>query len=120
MVTGPVQRGVNWAFCEIVSRLHAAKERLSEALHIREKGEWVKYMTVVPAYSRDYKSEDEARSAWLGGKDFRIADISSPDDGRYTSARDWTGQPVTVNIRYDKLRHVAPANMTEIKPGDIG
>lgn len=74
----------------------------------------MKYMTVVPAYGRDYKSEAAAVADWNAGLDFRIQDIGmGRDDGRYVSVRDVpaiaaaAGQPVTVNIRYLRLTMVA-------------
>lgn len=60
--------------------------------------------TLIPAYGRDYKSQKEVREAWNGRKDFMICDVSSADDGRYTSKGDWSGRSVL--IRYNKLRSV--------------
>jgi len=60
---------------------------------------------LVPAYGRDYKTKKAVKEAWDAGKDFRIADMSSPDDGRYTSKSDWEGKHVA--IRYKGLTEVA-------------
>jgi hypothetical protein len=65
-----------------------------------EDGYW---LTVVPAYNRDYKSAEVVVEHWLGGKDFQIADVSSPWNGAYTSCRDHPGPNVTIKIRY--FRH---------------
>ena len=62
-------------------------------------------MTLVPAYGRDYKSKGDAEKDFRDGKDFQIADISSPDDGRYCSVTDFsTGTPL--NLRFKKLRSI--------------
>jgi hypothetical protein len=68
----------------------------------------MRYLTVVPAYGRDYSNETGAVADWNAGKDFRIMDRSSTWDGRYTSVRDWTGTGVTVNIRYKRMTMIAP------------
>jgi hypothetical protein len=45
---------------------------------------------MVPAYGRDYHTEAEVLTAWQGGRDFKIQDISQGRlDGAYTSCRDW-------------------------------
>lgn len=67
------------------------------------------YVTLVPAYGRDYKSKKEVEQAWKEGKDFQIQSIGHPDDGRYINkedaAKDLPG--TTFNIRYKQLRNVA-------------
>jgi hypothetical protein len=61
--------------------------------------------TVVPGYGRDYKSAEAAIAAWEAGKDFIIADFTSPWDGKPISIRDFpAGSSVT--IRYGKARKV--------------
>lgn len=62
-------------------------------------------MNLVPAYGRDYRSKASVEADFRNGKDFRIADISSPDDGRYCSCRDFQ-KGTRVTIRYAKLRKV--------------
>lgn len=63
------------------------------------------YMTLVPAYGRDYKSSKEVKQDWANGKDFRIADMSSPDNGRYVNKQNApTG--ATLNIRFKGLRNI--------------
>jgi len=60
-------------------------------------------MGLKPSYGRDYKSEAEVMKDWLAGKDFTIADVSSPWNGKYTSIRDaQVGE--RISIRYAKLR----------------
>ena len=63
------------------------------------------YLTVVPAYGRDYRTKREVAEAWANGKDFRISDFFSPDDGRYVSIRDCPPN-TQIHVRYDKLRKV--------------
>lgn len=46
------------------------------------------WMTLVPAYGRDYKSREDVLKAWTDGKDFTIRDISWPDNGRYVNVGD--------------------------------
>lgn len=66
-------------------------------------------MTVTPAYGRDYKSKADAIADWNGGKDFIIADISSPDDGRMCSCRDFP-ESQKIQLRYKKLTQVCIVN----------
>ena len=65
-------------------------------------------MTLLPAYGRDYKSKKAAQADFDAGKDFIIADISSP----------WNGKPVNkvqlkeegqneVSIRYKQMTQIA-------------
>jgi hypothetical protein len=63
------------------------------------------YLTLVPAYGRDYKSKKEVMADWDGGKDFRICDVSSPDDGRYLNKDNAvkTMKGTALNIRYKRL-----------------
>lgn len=64
-------------------------------------------MTLIPAYGRDYKSKAEVIAAFEADKDFQIADISSPWDGRYCNRADLSGSGLKgVNIRYAKLTKV--------------
>jgi hypothetical protein len=63
------------------------------------ENEMSKYLTVVPAYGRDYKSQKEVKEAWAAGHDFLIADASSPDNGRYVN-KDDAVKGITFNIRY--------------------
>lgn len=61
-------------------------------------------MTVTPAYSRDYKSLASAKADWGAGKDFIIADMHHPYDGKPTNKEQNVG--VTVMVRYANLRKV--------------
>jgi hypothetical protein len=66
------------------------------------------YKTLVPAYGRDYKSAKEVKAAWEAGKDFLIADLFDPYDGKPANLQSvqeagWK----TVNIRFSKLTKIA-------------
>ena len=63
------------------------------------------YLTVVPAYGRDYNSAKEVQADWDAGKDFLIQDISSRDDGKYINKNDAT-KGMTLNIRYRRLTQI--------------
>lgn len=63
-----------------------------------------KYLTVVPAYGRDYTSAKAVRSAWAEGKDFLISDRHNPHDGQYVNNAQTGG--LTVNVRYNGKRDV--------------
>jgi hypothetical protein len=62
------------------------------------------YLTLVPAYGRDYKSGKEVQADWDDNKDFQINDMSSPHDGAYINKQDATSG--SYNIRYKKLTQV--------------
>lgn len=65
------------------------------------------YLTLVPAYGRDYKSKKDVIAAWEANKDFLIQDISSPHDGRYINKEDaLTSNIPRVNIRYKSLTQI--------------
>lgn len=63
------------------------------------------YLTVSPAYGRDYKSKAMVEAAWKSGSDF-VIETMGPDCGRYVNREDVAGKNVVVNIRYDKLRKI--------------
>jgi len=65
----------------------------------------MKYTTVTPAYGRDYKSAKAAKADWHDGKDFVIADISSPWDGKPMSIRD-VSENEQIMIRYKGLTQI--------------
>jgi len=57
-------------------------------------------IVVIPAYGRDYKTEEEALRDWNAGKDFKISDVSNRYNGKYISKND--GQ--RVKIRFNKMQ----------------
>ena len=76
-------------------------------------------LKLVPAYGRDYKSKKALLTDWEAGKDFRICDISSPDDGRLVNLEDALHAGIAiVNIRYKKLTQVAMIKVKAPKPAE--
>ena len=65
------------------------------------------YLTVTPAYGRDYKTQKEVKAAWEAGKDFVIQDMMSPDCGRYINKAD-APKGSTLNIRSSRNTKVLP------------
>lgn len=64
-------------------------------------------MHLVPAYGRDYKSQAAVLADFNAGKDFKIADISSPYDGAYVNKEQIVKNGIKrVTIRYKQLRSV--------------
>jgi hypothetical protein len=68
-----------------------------------------RFLHVVPAYGRDYKSKKEVLADWNAGKDFKVCDISSPFDGSSVNKEDaekdsdlWE-----VHVRFAKLAKIA-------------
>ncbi len=59
------------------------------------------YLSLVPAYGRDYRSSREAKQSFLSGRDWIDARC-----GSYCSVSDFASG-VTVNLRYKQLRSVA-------------
>lgn len=59
------------------------------------------YLSLAPAYGRDYQSAREAKQSFLSGKDWIDARC-----GSYCSVSDFE-VGVTVNLRYKQLRSVA-------------
>lgn len=70
------------------------------------------YLTLVPAYGRDYKSAKAVKADFDANKDFVVADFDSPYDGKSVNKADLlkAGGVKAVNIRYKKL-----ANLTVVK-----
>lgn len=65
----------------------------------------MKELRVSPAYGRDYKSLAAAKADWEADKDFRINDISHPDDGRYVN-KPQVPEDTPVLLRYHNERSV--------------
>jgi len=81
-------------------------------------------ITVVPAYGRDYHSDNDAMAAWFTGKDFRLKEVNGiPYTGSpYCSVRDF-GETVMVRLVVNMGAHtVAFGNSLtplDMSPGDI-
>ena len=66
------------------------------------------YITLTPAYGRDYTSVGAIKAALDSGKDFIIADVMHPYCGKPANKSDLAGEGVTaVNVRYAANRKVA-------------
>lgn len=63
------------------------------------------YMTVAPAYGRDYKNSKLACADFAAGKDFMMMSVVC--GGGYCSIADFAKGTI-VNIRYDKMTKVTP------------
>ena len=65
------------------------------------------FLTVVPAYGRDYKNKASAEKDWTDGKDFMIANVGHRYNGSYCSinnANSLKGEGFKgVGIRYKRL-----------------
>ena len=70
------------------------------------------YMTLTPAYGRDYKSAKDVKADWDANKDFVIADIFGGNCGLPVNKEQLVGKSITVNIRYAN-----EAKVTVIKVG---
>ena len=64
-------------------------------------------MTVTPAYGRDYKTGTAARADWAAGKDFIIADISNPWDGKPINKPQADGAGYSITLRFSNLTKIA-------------
>lgn len=65
-----------------------------------------KWLTLVPAYNRDYKHPMEVLEAWNTRKDFQIWDVSCRWNGSYVGRGDAESQEdlrgTTFKIRYNR------------------
>lgn len=58
---------------------------------------------VVPAYGRNYKTQNQVVAAWQAGKDFRIDNLSHPDNGRCVNIGDAQEYGVThIHVTFNK------------------
>lgn len=62
------------------------------------------YITLTPAYNRDYKSKAAVLQDWLAGKDFIIETAGVPYSGKPMNASQ--ADEDAYNIRYAALRKV--------------
>jgi hypothetical protein len=84
----------------------------------------MKTLTLVPAYGRDYKSQNEVIEDWNKDKDFQIANAFSPYDGKYCNQSNLKEDKTltAVNIRYSKLTKIAVLYLAKtytVKPKPI-
>ena len=69
------------------------------------------YITLSPAYGRDYRSKDAVLKDWNDGKDFIIRSADHPHCGRYANRADLKG--LSVRLRYSKMQKVLVINLVE-------
>ena len=62
----------------------------------------MRYLSAIPAYGRDYKSQAAVKADWAAGKDFLIQDMFT---GGYVN-KDDLPPGTTLNIRYKKLTQI--------------
>jgi hypothetical protein len=62
------------------------------------------YVTLTPAYGRDYKSQKAVKADWAAGKDFIIETFGHPHEGKPINKQDADGTTDTYNVRYDQKR----------------
>lgn len=65
------------------------------------------YVTLTPAYGRDYKNKSEVKTAWESDKDFLIQSFGHPYDGKPMNKAQATAGTV-YNIRYCRMTKVLP------------
>ena len=69
----------------------------------------MQYLTLTPAYGRDYASKRALLEDWTSNRDFLVCDMSSPYDGKPVNKADLerTTGPQQVQIRYKRLERIA-------------
>jgi len=71
-------------------------------------------MTLTPAYGRDYKSAKAVLQDWNNGKDFIVADMFSPYDGKPINKQDAEREDTgfSVMIRYKNLTQITAIKLS--------
>jgi hypothetical protein len=70
----------------------------------------MKYITLEPAYGRDYKTQKEVKAALDAGKDFQVNAFLSPDDGRMVNKQDLEAMaPIEAHIRFKRQMNICVA-----------
>lgn len=70
------------------------------------------YLSAVPAYGRDYTTEQEVRADWDGKKDFYV--VPQPVSRGCYINKDDKPADVQLNIRYDHLAEVCVIEATAL------
>ena len=63
----------------------------------------MRYLTVTPAYGRDYRSKKEVQAAWDRGEDFQSQDFQFSG---YLNNRDKVDEDIVLMARYNKLQKI--------------
>lgn len=75
-----------------------------------------KYLTVVPAYGRDYKTTGAALASWHANEDWLVSDFHDPADGKPINRADAVRDGLKVILRFDGHRKTADASQKPPKP----
>ena len=69
----------------------------------------MQYLTLTPAYGRDYASKRALLEDWTSNKDFLVCNAFHPSDGKPVNKADLerTTGPQQVQIRYKRLERIA-------------
>lgn len=67
-----------------------------------------KFLTVVPAYGRDYKSAKAARADWKANLDFEVTSLFH-GGGKYINKADADREGLTIILRYKRLQMLCKA-----------
>lgn len=66
------------------------------------------FLTVIPAYGRDYKSAKLARADWKADLDFEVTSIFH-GGGKYINRTDAAAAGLTIILRYKRLTMLCKA-----------
>lgn len=75
-----------------------------------------RYLSAVPAYGRDYRSDEAVLLDWMDGKDFWVMDVQFSG---YVNRDDLPADTI-LNIRYDRQTEVLPVNRAGAVPVEDG
>lgn len=64
------------------------------------------FVTVTPAYGRDYKSAAAALKDWIADKDFLVQDITNFWDKKPINKSQADAAGYKINIRFNKLKNI--------------
>ena len=62
------------------------------------------YITLTPAYGRDYKTAAQARAAWNNNTDFIIQTYGHPGDGRPANKQSFADATDSLSLRFCNKR----------------
>lgn len=68
------------------------------------------YLTLTPAYGRDYSSREAVQEAWSNGCDFIIQNFGHKYEGKPIGKTSADAEGLTVHIRYRQLRRIMVIN----------
>ena len=72
----------------------------------------MKYKTLIPAYSRDYKTAKAVKADFDADKDFLISDAFDAYDGKPVNLSQLlTESPITVNIRFARQTKIVQVKL---------